>query len=168
MREEGVMFDEERSEMIGGAEVRVAVATHGGRPEQQTWREVDRALRACARKRGELDAEEARWLVAAERLQIHRQLGCASIHEYLERRLGYGPRAARDRLRVARALDELPAMTAALARGELVSLGGARADPRRDARHRGGVDRRRAGSLLARDRGRGVRPRARRSARRSR
>ena len=73
MREEGVMFDDERGEAMGGADLELA--THGGREEQRTWRDVDRALRACARRRCELDAEEARWLVAAERLHVHRELG---------------------------------------------------------------------------------------------
>ena len=89
------------------------------RSGESSWKVVDRALRDCARRQRELDAEEARWLVAAEQLQVHREVGCGSIHEYVERILGYGPRVARERLRVARALVELPAMSAALARGEL-------------------------------------------------
>ena len=32
---------------------------------------------------------EARWLVAAERLAVHRELGCDSSHEHHERVLGY-------------------------------------------------------------------------------
>jgi hypothetical protein len=38
---------------------------------------------------------------------------------YMERVLGYGPRVAQERLRVARALGDLPEMTDELARGEL-------------------------------------------------
>lgn len=90
-----------------------------GVPVTPSWREVDRALRVCAKRRAAIDAEEARWLVHADRLAIHRELGCASISEYMERVLGYGPRVARERLRVARALAQLPAMEKALARGEL-------------------------------------------------
>ena len=96
-----------------------ARATHVGRGREPVWRAIDRALRSCASRRAALDAEEARWLVAAEHIALHRQLGCASIHEYLERVLGYTPRMARERLRVARALAELPAMMSALAAGEL-------------------------------------------------
>lgn len=39
--------------------------------------------------------------------------------DYLERVLGYAPRTAQDRLRVARALGDLPRLTAALTAGEL-------------------------------------------------
>ena len=43
----------------------------------------------------------------------------ASLHEYLEHRLGYGPRAARDRMRVAFALEQMPELTDGLEAGEL-------------------------------------------------
>src|SRR5262249_24579867 len=42
-----------------------------------------------------------------------------SALDYMERVLGYGPRAAQDQLRVARALGTLPQLTATLAHGEL-------------------------------------------------
>lgn len=83
------------------------------------WRAVDRALRGLAGRRAALDAEEARWLREAERLEIWRPLGMVSAIDYLERVLGYTPHVAKERLRVARALGELPALTDALARGEL-------------------------------------------------
>lgn len=88
-------------------------ATHVG----LDWREADRQLRRIAKRRAGLDAEEARWLLAAERAQVHRQVGCATFAEYVERVLGYGPRMCADRLRVAAALDDLPAVGDALARG---------------------------------------------------
>lgn len=78
------------------------------------WREVDRHLRLIAARRSSLDAEELRWLARAERIEIHRVLGHASILEYVERVLGYGPRVAKDRLRVARALETLPALATSL------------------------------------------------------
>jgi hypothetical protein len=83
------------------------------------WRVVDRALRDIAARRAALDAEEAQWLREAEALQIWRQLGMVSALDYLERVLGYAPRTAQDRLRVARALGALPELTAALAAGNL-------------------------------------------------
>jgi predicted nucleic acid-binding protein len=83
------------------------------------WRAVDRALRAIKLRRATLDAEEARWLREAEALQIWRPLGMVSALDYLERALGYAPRTAQERLRVARALGSLPALTAALSCGEL-------------------------------------------------
>jgi hypothetical protein len=80
---------------------------------------VDRALRDIASRRAALDAEEARWLREAEALQIWRPLGMVSALDYLERELGYAPRTAQDRLRVARALGSLRQLSDALARGEL-------------------------------------------------
>src|ERR1700753_1359693 len=86
---------------------------------QPAWQTIDLALRKLARRRAGLDAEEARWLREAERCEIWRELGMVSAIDYLERVFGYSPRAAQDRLRVARALGELPVLTDALAKGEL-------------------------------------------------
>src|ERR1700755_795518 len=86
---------------------------------QPSWQTIDRARRRIASRRAALDAEEARWLREAERCQIWRELGMVSALDYLERVLGYSPRAAQERLRVARALGELPVLTNALAHGQL-------------------------------------------------
>src|SRR5258706_7597255 len=86
---------------------------------ENDWRVIDRALRTIAERRCALDADEARWLREAEAVQIWKPLGMVSALDYCERVLGYGPRAAHDRLRVAKALGELPGMTEALASGEL-------------------------------------------------
>jgi hypothetical protein len=83
------------------------------------WREVDRRLRGIARRRGVLDREELVALRDAMRVQVWREVGCASMREYLERVFGYGPRVAADRLRVAAALDAMPALEEALDAGEL-------------------------------------------------
>ncbi|HEX3474212.1 MAG TPA: HNH endonuclease signature motif containing protein [Kofleriaceae bacterium] len=83
------------------------------------WVEVDRRLREYARHRASLDAAEAFDLLRAEQLKLHILHGFATMYEYLERVLGYGPHAARERMRVARMLARLPRTTAALARGEL-------------------------------------------------
>ncbi|HMG57280.1 MAG TPA: HNH endonuclease [Kofleriaceae bacterium] len=83
------------------------------------WRTVDRELRSIAKQRCALDASEARWLREAEKLQIWKHLGMVSSLDYLERVLGYTPHAARERLRVANALGELPAIGEAFALGEL-------------------------------------------------
>src|SRR5262252_1012724 len=82
------------------------------------WKRVDRELRAIARKRAALDADEARWLREAERLQIWRPLGMVSALDYMERVLGYAPHTARERLRVAKALAELPAIGESFEGGE--------------------------------------------------
>ena len=83
------------------------------------WQSIDQALRTIARRRAALDADEARWLREAEACQIWRPLGMVSAIDYMERVLGYAPRSAQERLRVARALGTLPQLTAALAQGEL-------------------------------------------------
>jgi hypothetical protein len=83
------------------------------------WVEVHRRLREYARHRASLDAAEAFDLLRAEQLKLHFLCGFATMYEYLERVLGYGPHAARERMRVARTLTRLPQTTAALARGEL-------------------------------------------------
>ena len=85
----------------------------------EDWRSIDRELMQIAKSRSELDAREAMFLRAAERVQIWRALGYPSILAYMEQRLEYGPRTALDRLRVARALGELPELEKALANNVL-------------------------------------------------
>jgi hypothetical protein len=111
-REERVMLQE-------GSRVVDEIGSTWDHATSLDWRAVDRALRGLAGRRAALDAEEARWLREAERLEIWRPLGMVSAIDYLERVLGYTPHVAKERLRVARALGELPALTDALARGEL-------------------------------------------------
>ena len=83
------------------------------------WREVDRRARRLARDRARLDYEELIVLREGMRVKVWREVGCASMREYIERVFGYGPRAANERLRVAAALEALPALEDALAAGEL-------------------------------------------------
>src|SRR5215468_2339658 len=97
----------------------VAGAFEPPRPGEPRWCTVDRALRNIALRRAALDADEARWLREADVLEIWHPLGMVSAQDYLERVLGYAPRTACDRLRVARALGDLPELTAALAGGAL-------------------------------------------------
>ena len=78
---------------------------------EEDWRAIDRALRSIAKQRAALDAREAAWLRGAEDHQIWRNVGMVSALDYMERALGYTPRAAQDRLRVARALGDLSVMT---------------------------------------------------------
>ena len=85
----------------------------------EEWHAVHQQLRSIARRRAELDAEEARCLRHAERIQLWRRLGYVHMGEYLERELGYGPHAGAERMRVARALGDLPQIEAALSEGEL-------------------------------------------------
>ncbi|MGE0550274.1 MAG: hypothetical protein AB7O24_26410 [Kofleriaceae bacterium] len=87
-------------------------------PTTTDWREVDRALRGIGKRRAVLDAEELVWIRKAKRIRIWRQVACVSLLDYLERRCGYAPRTARERIRVALALETLPGLTNALTTGE--------------------------------------------------
>jgi hypothetical protein len=89
------------------------MAAHVGRG----WKVIDREMRRVAKRRAALDAEEAKLLVEAKRAEIHKHLGYGSFAEYLERVCGYAPKTARDRIRVAEELENLPVMRAALADG---------------------------------------------------
>ena len=63
------------------------------------WKALHSQLQGIAKRRATLDAEEAACLVRAEAIQIWRHCGYAHLGEYLERELGYGPRAGMDRMR---------------------------------------------------------------------
>jgi len=89
------------------------------RESDAEWQRVDRRLREYARHRSALEAAEAFDLVRAEQMKIYALAGFVTLYEYMERVLGYGAHAARERMRVARALVALPETTAALARGDL-------------------------------------------------
>src|SRR5688572_9104224 len=83
------------------------------------WQDADQELRRIAAIRSGLDVEEARWLRVAAQTGVHRHYGFATILVYMERILGYGARAARERLRVAEALVVLPETDDALADGRI-------------------------------------------------
>jgi hypothetical protein len=76
-------------------------------------------LKRIAKARAHLDVKEAAALRDAQRLQLWKQFGYTSLVDYMQRELGYTPRAAEDRLRVANALPELPKLTEALQTGNL-------------------------------------------------
>ena len=105
--------------MLRDGSIDVNESTWAGAGKGRSWQELDRELRAFARRRCALDAEEAVVLRAAVRAEIWRELGKGSMLEYLEEVLGYAPRAAQERVRVAIAIDELPELAEALATGEL-------------------------------------------------
>lgn len=109
-----VSCDEQRAGDWNRRSQPVATASQG------EWREVHNRLHTNARQRAALDANEAFLLREAERLQIWKPLGMVSILDYMERVLGYAPRTAQDRLRVARALARLPVLTESL--GEVDGL----------------------------------------------
>jgi hypothetical protein len=78
------------------------------RLEDGAWRQAHEELVRLATERAGLDCEEGRWLVRAHRSGAHLRLGYASFQEYTERLFGYGPRLTQEKLRVAKALEDLP------------------------------------------------------------
>jgi len=76
-------------------------------------------LTARAKQRIALEADEARDLVYAEEAGLWRHFGYVSMSEYMERALHYGPHAAKERLRVASELFELPRLAEKFRAGEL-------------------------------------------------
>ncbi|HUS29889.1 MAG TPA: HNH endonuclease [Kofleriaceae bacterium] len=80
--------------------------------------QVDRALRRIAVAHAALDADEAHWLRIAEQQRVWPKLGYVHAFEYLEEVFGYAPRTAKERLRVARELGDMPQLEDALRCGE--------------------------------------------------
>ncbi len=80
---------------------------------------IHHQLRGLGRDRAELDAAEAHYIRAGHAVRIWEAYGHASYAAYLEAVLGYGRKTARERIRTALALAELPATEAALADGEI-------------------------------------------------
>ena len=97
--------------VMQASEDSVAPATTSG------WEHIDVALRSIVKQRGLLDVNEAKWIREALRVKIWREVGCVSMIDYMDRRLGYAPRTASDRIRVASTLEELPKLAAALGNG---------------------------------------------------
>jgi hypothetical protein len=86
---------------------------------ESEWVRAHEALSRLARERARADAEEGRWLLAALRSGAHVHLGFGSFGEYVERLFGYKPRSTQEKLRVAEALEALPAIARALEQGAL-------------------------------------------------
>ena len=78
------------------------------------WREAHEALTRLARTRAGLDFEEGQRLRAAQLARVHERLGYGSFAEYIERLFGYAPRLTLEKVRVAEALERLPALADAL------------------------------------------------------
>ena len=87
---------------------------HDSAPE---WMVIDDAITQLAASKGALDVELGRWLLAARLEGVERMLGFGSFAEYVERRLGFDARTTSERLRVARALEVLPAIEGLLRAG---------------------------------------------------
>ena len=91
----------------------------GNEVEPAPWITAHEALSRLARQRAAADAEEGRCLLRAYRAATHAHLGFATFSEYVERLFGYQPRSTQEKLRVAEALEKLPALSAALREGQL-------------------------------------------------
>jgi len=86
---------------------------------REYWMSLHERLVAGAKQRLALEAAEARDLVYAEEAEIWRRLGYMSMIEYMQRELFYEGHTARERLRVANKLFELPVLAEAFREGEL-------------------------------------------------
>jgi len=83
------------------------------------WMILHERLVAGAKQRLALEAAEARDLVYAEEAELWRRFGYMSMLEYMQRELFYEGHTARERLRVANKLFELPALAEAFREGDL-------------------------------------------------
>jgi len=83
------------------------------------WKRAHEELKRLARKQCGLDLEIGRGLLRALRSSAHLKLGFGSFVEYGGRLLGCSPRMVNERLRVAEALEALPAIAAELEEGKL-------------------------------------------------
>ena len=87
--------------------------------EKEVLVKLHRTLTRIAKARAKLDVVEAEALRQAQKLQLWKQFGYASLVDYMHRELGYTPHTAEERLRVANALPQLPKLTEALQTGIL-------------------------------------------------
>ncbi|HEU4583036.1 MAG TPA: HNH endonuclease signature motif containing protein [Polyangiaceae bacterium] len=83
------------------------------------WKIAHEALSWLARERAAADAVEGEWLLRARRAKAHVHMGFGSFVSYAEQLFGYTPRSILEKLRVAEALEQLPASRAALEQGRL-------------------------------------------------
>src|SRR5262245_31338245 len=71
----------------------------GGNCHGERCDELHRTLKRIVKARAALDAKEAAALREAQALGLWRRYGCSSLIDYMEREMGYSPRAAIERLR---------------------------------------------------------------------
>ena len=83
----------------------------------KSWRDVRAALLSTARTEASAICEQILLLPEAERRRIWEPLGHSHFLDYLERELGLTPRAALERLRIAKELVELPQLAEEFADG---------------------------------------------------
>ena len=97
----------------------VANANASCQSRDRQCEQVHRRLKRIVKARGALDMQEAAALREADALRVWRHFGYSSLVEYMEMEMGYTPRAAIERLRVAKAIEELPLIADAMEQGDL-------------------------------------------------
>ena len=97
----------------------VTGAQQGAERHEAAWVRCHERNQRLARRRSKQDWAEAQALLETKRLEVWRQLGMASLFEYLERVFGYDRRDAHERLRVAERLEVLPLVSNALKDGNV-------------------------------------------------
>src|SRR3954451_1821975 len=88
---------------------------------------LDRLEAEITELAGHLAAAECRWLLLIaefDRRGGHEQWGCQTCAHWLSWHCGLAPRAARERVRVGRALEELPLITKEFAAGRVTDSEG--------------------------------------------
>ena len=97
-----------------------STAAVGEQPETiEDWKRVHQRIAELGAARASHERELCRWLLAADRLGVHLRAGYASLREYAGRVVGLSGRQTEERLRVGRALHDLPGLDEALAGGTL-------------------------------------------------
>ncbi len=97
-----------------------AAAPPPAEPEEVSdWTVVHERIVALSAERARRERLLCRWLLAAERLRVHARAGYPSLREYAGRVVGLTGRQTEERLRVGKALAELPALDRALGSGAL-------------------------------------------------
>jgi hypothetical protein len=86
---------------------------------ESSWLQVHEHLVMLARKRAGLDWEEGEYLLRAFDSSLHVRLGYGSFVEYVERLFGHSPRLTMEKIRVAKALADLPEMSRELRVGKI-------------------------------------------------
>src|SRR5258708_8358678 len=115
---QGLEFSEEKGGLV--MHTRPPEFTATLQPTAQPTAELDRLGDQIAELSAHVDAATARLLALIREFDDRGgwNTGFRSCAEWLAWRVGLAPGSARERVRVARALQALPAMTAALRRGQ--------------------------------------------------
>ncbi|CAN5858473.1 hypothetical protein BH11MYX3_BH11MYX3_27490 [soil metagenome] len=106
------MFDGETNTIAVGSELQAARCS-------EPWQELHAALKNIGVKRARLDAKELDLLFEAEEMGLFRRLGYPTMQAYMVAELECSRHTANEKLRVARELLELPAMSEELRAGRI-------------------------------------------------